>query len=169
MEVYCGIDLHSNNMLVGIKDAEGKVLFRRRLDNDLRQVLNVLEPYRDRLRAVAVESTFNWCLSETLEQLAPGETPGPPQYLILVSTFRQAAARGTVPFRVQRSAQHHAAEPVADDVADESERLRDVTHLGAVTTARNVVDGDIVDLLAGEREQHRDLHRRIEAVQSQLR
>jgi transposase len=60
MEVYCGIDLHSNNMLVGIKDAEGKVLFRRRLDNDLRQVLNVLEPYRDRLRAVAVESTFNW-------------------------------------------------------------------------------------------------------------
>jgi transposase len=59
-EVYCGIDLHSNNMVLGIKDAEGKVLYRRRHSNDLAHALNALSPYRGRVAGVAVESTFNW-------------------------------------------------------------------------------------------------------------
>jgi transposase len=58
--VYSGIDLHSTNSVVVVKDAEGKVLYRRRLDNNLQQIQQALAPYRERLKGVAVESTFNW-------------------------------------------------------------------------------------------------------------
>jgi transposase len=58
--VYGGIDLHSNNSVVVVKDAGGKVLYRRRLVNDLRQIDAALAPYRQELRVVVVESTFNW-------------------------------------------------------------------------------------------------------------
>jgi len=59
-ELYCGIDLHSTNSVVVVKDGEGRVLYRRRLDNDLRRIERELAPYRERLGGVAVESTFNW-------------------------------------------------------------------------------------------------------------
>jgi len=58
--VYGGIDLHSNNSVVVVKDAEGKVLYRRRLENDLVRIAGALAPYRDALSGVVVESTFNW-------------------------------------------------------------------------------------------------------------
>jgi transposase len=58
--VYSGIDLHSNNSVVVVKDAEGKVLYRRRLENDLQRIQQALAPYRDQLGGVVVESTFNW-------------------------------------------------------------------------------------------------------------
>jgi transposase len=58
--VYGGIDLHSNNSVVVVKDAAGKVLYRRRLDNDLVQIERALAPYREELSGVVVESTFNW-------------------------------------------------------------------------------------------------------------
>ena len=58
--VYGGIDLHSNNSMVVVKDAEGKVLYRRRLENDLRRIEAALAPYREQLSGVVVESTFNW-------------------------------------------------------------------------------------------------------------
>jgi len=35
------------------------LLYRHRLRNDLQQIERVLAPYRERLRAVVVESTFN--------------------------------------------------------------------------------------------------------------
>lgn len=57
---YCGIDLHSNNSVVVVMDAQGKVVYRRRLDNDLRWIEQALAPYRAGLRGVVVESTFNW-------------------------------------------------------------------------------------------------------------
>jgi transposase len=60
MKVYSGIDLHSNNSVVVVKDAEGKVLYRRRLENDLRKIGQALAPYRKDLSGVVVESTFNW-------------------------------------------------------------------------------------------------------------
>lgn len=60
MKLYCAIDLHSNNNVVVVIDHEDKILFRRRLPNDSGTVLSALEPYRDRLFGVAVESTFNW-------------------------------------------------------------------------------------------------------------
>jgi transposase len=60
MKLYCGIDLHSNNHWLTIIDEHDGRLVERRLPNDLSLTLQTLEPYRSTLRAVAVESTFNW-------------------------------------------------------------------------------------------------------------
>ena len=58
--LYCGIDLHSNNAMYVITDEQDRPLFQKRLPNDLPQVLAKLAPYRDRLKVVAIESTYNW-------------------------------------------------------------------------------------------------------------
>jgi len=58
--VYGGIDLHSNNSVVAVKDAAGTLLYRQRLRNDLPAIDRALAPYREQLKAVVVESTFNW-------------------------------------------------------------------------------------------------------------
>lgn len=60
MELYCGIDLHSTNHMVTILDEADRRVFERRLANDVRQTIRTLEPYREHLVGVAVESTFNW-------------------------------------------------------------------------------------------------------------
>ena len=60
MQLYAGIDLHSNNLVVAIVDEKRRRLFKKRLANDLGLLLRVLEPYREELVAVAVESTYNW-------------------------------------------------------------------------------------------------------------
>jgi transposase len=57
---YCGIDLHSNNSVVMISDEADRVVYSKRLPNDLSQVLAALEPHRAELSGVVVESTFNW-------------------------------------------------------------------------------------------------------------
>jgi len=57
---YSGIDLHSDNNVTCVVDQDGKIQFRRKLANDLSVVINVLEPFRDRLHGIVVESTFNW-------------------------------------------------------------------------------------------------------------
>ncbi len=60
MTLYCGIDLHSNNNFMSIIDGKDKCLFEKKMNNDIGQILNALKPYKRRLKAVAVESTFNW-------------------------------------------------------------------------------------------------------------
>ena len=60
MALYAGIDLHSNNNVVVIQDEDDKVIGRRRLRNDLETVASFLEPHRDDLAGVVVESTYNW-------------------------------------------------------------------------------------------------------------
>ena len=60
MELYCGIDLHSNNNFVAIQTGGFEDVTWRRLGNDLGRVLKFLEPYREDIVAVAVESTYNW-------------------------------------------------------------------------------------------------------------
>lgn len=60
MRLYAGIDLHSNNSVVVIQDEEDEVVKRRRLANRLETILEMLEPYRDALAGVVVESTYNW-------------------------------------------------------------------------------------------------------------
>jgi len=59
-KVMAGMDLHSNNIVIGIMDAEGKRLARQKLPCDLKMVQKFLAPYKPRLEKVAVESTFNW-------------------------------------------------------------------------------------------------------------
>jgi len=58
--LYGAIDLHSNNSYLCVLDAEDKVVYQRRLPNRVAEILGKLEPHRDRIVAVAVESTFNW-------------------------------------------------------------------------------------------------------------
>jgi len=59
-QVMAGIDLHSNNLMIGIVDQSGKRLKHQKVDCNLQQVAAVLEPYKARLKSVAVESTYNW-------------------------------------------------------------------------------------------------------------
>src|SRR3990172_7627303 len=60
MEVYAAIDLHSSNSFLAVVDREGKRVFKRRLVNDSVILLNALEPYKEDMQGIAVESTFNW-------------------------------------------------------------------------------------------------------------
>jgi len=60
MVLQCGMDLHGDNVYCALMDAQQRPVFERRLPNDLAVVLKALEPYRERLAAVAVESTYNW-------------------------------------------------------------------------------------------------------------
>ena len=60
MSHYCGIDLHSNNHVVVVIDAEDKRVYEKRLANDLSLTVKALAPYQETLQGVAVESTFNW-------------------------------------------------------------------------------------------------------------
>jgi transposase len=57
---FSGIDLHSNNSVVVVSDEEDRVVFERRLPNDLRQIMAALAPHREELAGVVIESTFNW-------------------------------------------------------------------------------------------------------------
>lgn len=59
MELYAGIDLHSNNSVIVVLDANDREVYRKRLPNDLAQILGALQSCGD-ITAVAVESTFNW-------------------------------------------------------------------------------------------------------------
>lgn len=60
MALYCGIDLHSNNHVVVIIDDDDRRLVEKRLPNELSSTLKLLEPYREQLAGIVVESTFNW-------------------------------------------------------------------------------------------------------------
>ncbi|MCA1704218.1 MAG: IS110 family transposase [Actinobacteria bacterium] len=60
MHTYAAIDLHSNNSVLAVIDENDKILKQRKLPNRIEQVVGELEPFRDTLKGVAVESTFNW-------------------------------------------------------------------------------------------------------------
>src|SRR5450631_2016015 len=57
---YCGIDLHSNNSVVLVSDEGDRIVLHTRLPNDLGQIQAALEPHRDELVGVVIESTYNW-------------------------------------------------------------------------------------------------------------
>ena len=58
--LYAGLDLHKRNVYCGIIDQRGQPIYSRRLPTELPLILQALQPYQSSLRAVAVESTFNW-------------------------------------------------------------------------------------------------------------
>ncbi len=60
MALYCGIDLHSRDSWLAILDDGLEVIGETKVGNDLETILRVLEPHREALAGVAVESTFNW-------------------------------------------------------------------------------------------------------------
>jgi transposase len=59
-QLFAGIDLHSNNVMFGIVNQDGKRVAHRKLDCDLAAVIEFLEPLKPQLQSMAVESTFNW-------------------------------------------------------------------------------------------------------------
>lgn len=60
MKLYGGIDLHSNNSYVVLSDEMDKIVYQKRLDNDLELILKELLPFKDDVQGLVVESTYNW-------------------------------------------------------------------------------------------------------------
>ena len=60
MKLYTGIDLHSSNSYLAIVDEIGKRVFKEKASNDMESILRSLEPYRDDITGIVVESTYNW-------------------------------------------------------------------------------------------------------------
>jgi len=60
MQLYAGLDLHSRNTYIGIMDKEFNRIFNQRVVNKLPVILNTLDPFRNQLNGIVVESTFNW-------------------------------------------------------------------------------------------------------------
>jgi transposase len=60
MELYAGIDLHSNNSVVTVLDEADRTVYAKRLPNDLGMVIAALRSCEGTLCGVAVESTYNW-------------------------------------------------------------------------------------------------------------
>jgi transposase len=60
LTLYCGIDLHSTSSYVSVQDERDRVVLGKKLPNRLEVFLKELEPYREELSGVVVESTFNW-------------------------------------------------------------------------------------------------------------
>ena len=61
MKLYAGMDLHSRNCFVGILDKDtGKKVFEKRFFNKLTVIVDALEPFRQELKGIVVESTYNW-------------------------------------------------------------------------------------------------------------
>jgi transposase len=59
-KVVAGMDLHSNNVVIGVMDLDGKRVANQKVPCDLKEVVKFLAPYKKRLEQVAVESTYNW-------------------------------------------------------------------------------------------------------------
>ena len=60
MQLYCGIDLHSNNSMISIIDDTDKLISEQRLNNDLPSITKHLEPYASDITGIVIESTYNW-------------------------------------------------------------------------------------------------------------
>src|SRR5215213_2771527 len=59
-KLIAGIDLHGNNLVIALINEKGQRLRHRKLECDLKQVVEFLEPLKPQLKSMAVESTFNW-------------------------------------------------------------------------------------------------------------
>lgn len=59
-KLYCGADLHGNNVFLTLCDQQGQRIMERRVKANLKSVNRVLDPHWDQIQTVAVESTFNW-------------------------------------------------------------------------------------------------------------
>ena len=60
MKLYGAIDLHSNNNVTVLIDEQDKVVYEKRLPNDLGLIAQQLAAYQTSLEGIVVESTYNW-------------------------------------------------------------------------------------------------------------
>ena len=60
MVLYAGIDLHATNSVVVVLDEQDRIVYQKRLRNDLTEILQALAASQGALQGVVVESTYNW-------------------------------------------------------------------------------------------------------------
>ena len=60
MKLYGAIDLHSTNNVTVVIDEQVKIVYQKRLPNDLGWILKELSVYQSELEGIVVESTYNW-------------------------------------------------------------------------------------------------------------
>jgi transposase len=60
MEAYAGIDLHSSSNFTAVIDESDRKVCGKQLPNKLDAVLSALGPFKESIRGVVVESTYNW-------------------------------------------------------------------------------------------------------------
>jgi transposase len=60
MKLYGAIDLHSTNNVMVLIDEQDRVVYQKRLPNDLGLILMELAVYQSELEGIVVESTYNW-------------------------------------------------------------------------------------------------------------
>jgi transposase len=60
MKQYGAIDLHSTNNVTVVIDEQDRVVYQKRLPNDLALILKELSVYQSELQGIVVESTYNW-------------------------------------------------------------------------------------------------------------
>ena len=60
MGYYVGIDLHSNNNYIGMIEKKDVRVLKKKLPNDMNEILNTLKPFKKKITGVVVESTYNW-------------------------------------------------------------------------------------------------------------
>ena len=60
MKLYGAIDLHSTNNVTVVIDEQDRVVYQKRLPNDLGLILKELSVYQSELQGIVVESTYNW-------------------------------------------------------------------------------------------------------------
>lgn len=69
MKLYGGMDLHSTNVVTQLINEQDKVLYRKKHSCDLEQILQGLEPFKESIEGIAVESTYNgyWLVDGLME------------------------------------------------------------------------------------------------------
>jgi transposase len=60
MKLYGAMDLHSTNRVTVLINEHDEVVYRKRLANDLKLILEQLSPYQSSIEGLVVESTYNW-------------------------------------------------------------------------------------------------------------
>ena len=60
MKTYAGIDLHSSTNYLAVINEKDQRLFGKRLPNRMDAVLSALQPFKESLKGIVAESTFNW-------------------------------------------------------------------------------------------------------------
>ena len=83
MKLYGAIDLHSTNNVTVVIDEQDRVVYQKRLPNDLALILKELSVYQSELQGIVVESTYNWYwlvdgLMEQGYRVASGQHRGDP-------------------------------------------------------------------------------------------
>jgi len=60
MDHFVGIDLHSNNSYLAVIDTDNNRIFKKKARNNLKEILKYLSPFKEHIKGIVVESTYNW-------------------------------------------------------------------------------------------------------------